>query len=140
MLKLVDSIAGEELKIVFKKNVAAEQTARKRKFHPVEEPAVAGENFRRAVAGKIVGESKSRSDLVAPAKIYRTRKLVERGQILFLETDAEIQGQPASRLILVLDENALAQIRSLSVRSGTPERTRADRSGRSGYIPADQRG
>ena len=74
ILKLCDSIAGENLKIVFKKNITSEQTARKRKFHPVEEPTVAGENFRPAVAGKIVGESKSRSDLVAPAKIYRTGK------------------------------------------------------------------
>src|SRR5687768_7607457 len=70
--------AGENFEIIFKKNITAEQTARKSKFYPVVELTVAGENLCLAVAGNIKRKTETRRDLVAPAEVDRAWILVKR--------------------------------------------------------------
>ena len=63
-----NSIAGEDFKIIFKKNIAAKQTAWQLKFHPIEEPAVAGKNLGRTLAGEIVGRSQAAARSCRPSQ------------------------------------------------------------------------
>ena len=82
-IKACGSIARKEFEIIFKKNIPSEQTARKLKLHPVEEPTVTCEKLCPSVAGKIVRESNSRSDFVAPAKFIALGKSLNEGRFSF---------------------------------------------------------